>query len=268
MAKEKESKEFLTIPSRYGINRLYRYRSMESKELQGIFENREIYLPNPTSFNDPFECRPNIIIHRGKVSRELYIKGIRKKLRPYLNKKQKELYIREAKMILSDQERLNKLFESFMKGIGIYCLSTTKDDILMWSYYSDSHKGLCLEFDTTKDITYFGQAFKVNYGNEYPSIDVIKIGLGKDYEYRKAVLVKSTHWEYEQEWRILKPESYGGPGIHTFQPELLTGVILGALICPEDKQKVLDWVQDYPTKITLYQAKINRTKYQLNIEPI
>ena len=165
MAKEKESKEFLTIPSRYGINRLYRYRSMESKELQGIFENREIYLPNPTSFNDPFECRPNLIMYKQKLSTELYIRGLRKRLRPNYNKRQAEGYISNVKIILSDTERLQKVYENFMKGTGIYCLSTVMDDILMWSHYSDSHKGLCLEFDTTKEIMLFGQAFKVNYGN-------------------------------------------------------------------------------------------------------
>ena len=268
MVKEEQNKESSTIPIKYGVNRLYRYRSIKSEELQGIFENNEIYLPNPISFNDPFECRPNLIIHKGLISRELYIRRLRKELRPHFNKRQEELYKREIKMILSNKERLHKMYENFMIGIGIYCLSTIKDDILMWSHYSDSHKGLCLEFDTTKEIILFGQALKVNYSEEYPSIDVINIALGKDYEYRKAVLTKSKHWEYEQEWRILKPKPLGGPGKYQFQPELLTGVILGALICPEDKQKILDWVQNYPTKLSLFQAKINRTKYQLDIEPI
>lgn len=191
-----------------------------------------------------------------------------RRLRPDYNKRQKKAYMKNIKITFSNKEELNKLFECYMKKIGIYCLSSVKDDILMWSHYAESHKGLCLEFDTTKEIVYFGQAFKVNYSNEYPSIDVIKIGLGKDNEYRKVVLTKSKHWEYEHEWRIIKPQGFGGAGIHRFQAELLTGVILGALITAEDRDKVVDWVKNYPTKITLYEAKINRTKYQLDIEPI
>jgi hypothetical protein len=207
-------------------------------------------------------------MHKQKLSTELYIRGLRKRLRPNYNKRQAEGYISNVKIILSDTERLQKVYENFMIVTGIYCLSKIMDDILMWSHYSDSHKGLCLEFDTTKEIMLFGQAFKVNYSNEYPSIDVIKIAVGKGNEYRKAVLTKSKHWEYEQEWRILKPKSLGGPGKHRFPPELLTGVILGALISPEDKDKVLNWVKNFPTKIALFQAKINRTKYQLDIESI
>lgn len=141
-----------------------------------------------------------------------------------------------------------------------------RDDILMWSHYTDGHKGLCLEFDPTKEITLFGQALKVRYSYDYPSVNIINIG--EPEEFRKALLTKSKHWEYEQEWRIVKPKDEGGQGIHRFQPELLTGVILGALISPEDKDKVLNWVKNYPTNITLYQAKISRTKYQLDIEPI
>lgn len=263
-----ENKELSKIPSQCGINRLYRYRSIISKELQGIFENREIYIPSPTSFNDPFESRPNLIISKGSISRDRYIRGLRKRLRPDMNNQQERQYIRDIKIMLSDADSLHKMYDNYMIGTGIYCLSTIMDDILMWSHYSDAHKGLCLEFDTTKEIMLFGQALKVNYSDEYPSIDVIKIAVGKEDEFRKAVLRKSKHWEYEQEWRIIKPKTIGGPGKYSFQPELLTSVILGALICPEDKQKVLDWVQNYPTKITLYQAKINRTKYQLDIEPI
>lgn len=56
MVREEQIKEFSSILARYGINRLYRYRSMKSRELPGVFEKSEIYLPNPTSFNDPFEC--------------------------------------------------------------------------------------------------------------------------------------------------------------------------------------------------------------------
>ncbi|MBU4356726.1 MAG: hypothetical protein KJ822_15515, partial [Proteobacteria bacterium] len=74
--------------------------------------------------------------------------------------------------------------------------------------------------------------------------------------------------EYEEEWRVIKTEPEGGPGLRQFRPEILTGVIFGALISSKHKQKIMDWILKYPTKIVLYQARINETKYQLNIEPI
>jgi len=142
----------------------------------------------------------------------------------------------------------------------------------MWSHYSNGHRGLCIEFDAFADAAFskmmlFGQALKVNYSDELrPTVNVFKNG--QPEQYQKALLTKSNHWAYEKEWRIIKIEPEGGPGLHYFQPEVLTGVILGALITPEDKRKVMDWIKKYPTRINLYQAKINETKYMLDIEPI
>lgn len=266
MRKEEKSDISLNYPALYQVKHLYRYRSMNSREIEGIFNKREIYLTSPSFFNDPFESRPNLVKHEGRLSRSRYIKKLTREGRPYLNKEQKKLYIREAKMILSDIDRLYTVYNNFIAKIGIYCLSAVRDDILMWSHYAEGHKGVCLEFNTTMEIALFGQALKVHYNDEYPSVNIIKIG--ESEEFRKALLTKSKHWEYEQEWRILKPEQDGGPGIYHFRPDLLTGVILGALIPAKDKEKVIDWVENYPTKISLYQAKINKTKYQLDIELI
>ncbi|MGD0216615.1 MAG: DUF2971 domain-containing protein [Desulfobaccales bacterium] len=262
MTKEKQ------IVAIYNVPHLYRYRSMKDKELEGVFKNLELYMANPTMFNDPFECRPNIIIHDGRLSKELYIKqsAKRAKLKHNLTKHQENNLVREYRLILNDIHRMEEIYETFVVETGIYCLSAINNNILMWSHYSEGHRGLCLEFDTRNNINLFDVALKVSYSERYPSIDILKMGY--EDEYRKAFLTKSKHWEYEQEWRILKPDSLGGPGKHFFPPELLTGVIFGALITDDDKNKVLDWVKNYPTKLNLYQAKISREKYQLDIEPI
>ncbi len=85
---------------------------------------------------------------------------------------------------------------------------------------------------------------------------------------RQIVLTKSVHWEYEQEWRIVQLEYDRGSGYRSFSPDLLTGVILGALMEDADKNTVRNWVEHYPTKIKTYQAKLNKTKYELDIEEV
>ena len=56
--REEQIKELLKTPELCEIKKLYRYRSFEALELEGIFTKREIYMPMTTDFNDPFECRP------------------------------------------------------------------------------------------------------------------------------------------------------------------------------------------------------------------
>jgi hypothetical protein len=151
MTKEKQTAAI------YHVNRLYRYRSMKSRELEGIFTNQEIYLPNPTFFNDPFECRPNLIVHEGRLSKERYIRESvrRARINGNLLKHQEHKYITNLRMILNDIESMNKIYEDFIIKIGVYCLSAINDDILMWSHYAEGHRGMCLEFDTTKNVLLF-----------------------------------------------------------------------------------------------------------------
>lgn len=271
--REEKIKELLKTPMLFGLRKLYRYRSMKSQELEGIFTKREIYLPKPNDFNDPFECRPRLTWHMSGLKRDLWLRKLVKKNNPSANRKTREQLINEFKIKLtSGTEIIKHSYEQFLNTTGLYCLSEKEDDILMWSHYTFGHRGLCIEFDAIHDAAtsgrmLFGQALKVNYSVELrPTVNVMDIG--EPEEYQKALLTKSNHWEYEQEWRIIKTEGEGGPGLKPFHPSSLTGVIFGALISPEDRQRLIDWIKAYPTKIALYQAKINETKYQLDIEPI
>jgi len=262
--------ELFKIPRQCNVQYLYKYRSMESHELieglDAIFKDNSIYLSDPTSFNDPFECRPVLTIHRSQLKNYLYIRDMIRKQHPSKSKKEQDKLIKKAKLMIQDKTYQEHVYTEFIKTIGVYSLSQINNDILMWSHYSNKHKGLCIEFDASQEVILFGQALKVNYSEKYPIVNTFDIGNPK--EFRKALLTKSNHWSYEQEWRILKLKNDGGFRKYYFPPELLTGIIMGALISPEYRDIILRWVSNYPTKITLYQAKINRTRYQLDIEPI
>ena len=43
---------------------------------------------------------------------------------------------------------VNLIQEYLINNIGIFSLSKVPDNILMWSHYADSHKGIVLEFDS------------------------------------------------------------------------------------------------------------------------
>lgn len=257
MAKREEIEKFFPYP----VNKLYRYRSFDSRELDLIFTHQDICLRDPTTFNDPFDCRPKLVTHRG-LKKERFLEDLIKNLFPDTDKKT----IKKLKRKPLQSGLLEKGFNWLIKGFGVYCLSEKKDDLLMWSHYSSSHTGICIEFDASKKGTLFWEAMKVCYEEDYPIVNLMD--LNKPEEYRKAFLTKSTHWKYEEERRILKNEEKGGPGIYKFPPELLTGVILGVRISEENKNKVIEWVSKYPTTITVFQSKLNNRKYQLDIESI
>ncbi|PLR58524.1 DUF2971 domain-containing protein [Vibrio parahaemolyticus] len=126
----------------------------------------------------------------------------------------------------------------------IFSLSETKNNLLMWSHYSDEHKGIVVEFDTNVPIferKYFKDERVLEISNigleNYEEIDANEHWLGADSEevfvdldatktirlinpglynserpsfdnfdsILEHFLVKSDEWIYEKEHRIILP---------------------------------------------------------------
>jgi len=265
MQHTKEAEKLVEIIRPYTPDHLYKYRSIKAKGVKDIFIKRKVYFTDATKFDDPFECRPILTFHESSLKREQDLKKLAKNKFPNADKRTIKKLIKGKKRFLTDQKTLRGTYNSLIKNIGVYCLSEIKDDLLMWSLYADSHRGFCIEFDPSHENTLFWEAFKVIYQEEYPTVNMMDIG--KAEEFRKAYVTKSLHWENQKEWRILKMEHEGGPGPKEFSPELLTGVIIGALMRDEDTNVLLEWIEKYPSKINLYKAELNPKKYKLDIVP-
>jgi hypothetical protein len=244
---------------------LYKYSSASTQGLEKIFQQREIYFNGLNTFNDPFECKRVLISHKNEFKRDLYFKELTRDSFPNLDKKAFKKIKKDAIRKTTNPDLLKQFYDNVISNIGIYCLSEKKNDLLMWAHYSDSHQGVCLEFKTMKN-SLFAQAFPVIYQEDYPKVNIMD--LENPEEFRKALLTKSSEWSYEMEWRILMMEQDGGLGYYPFLPELLSGVIFGIRISNENKEKVKTWIEKYPTKISIYQAKLNDRKYLLDIVKI
>jgi len=270
MTKTGEIKKLIEIIRPYQVPYLYKYHSMDSsvavERLHDVFQNRRVFLNDATKFNDPFECKPFLIVDGSSLARTEYLKELTKDRFPNATKGQIKKLIRGKTALLTDKGRLEKVYSQFVATVGIYCLSEKKDDLLMWAHYSDSHRGLCLEFRASEEGSFFWEVFKVIYQDDYPVVNMMRVG--EPEEFRKALLTKSAHWSYEQEWRILKMEDEGGPGSYHFPPEALTGVIFGALMKSKDKEMVRDWLRTYPSTVSVYQASLNGKRYQIEMAKI
>jgi len=266
MMPRQEAENLFKIIRPYPVSRLYKYREFSREKLEDAFVERRVYLPDATKFNDPFECRPILTYHKSSKKRSLYLKQLTRDKFPGANRETRRKLMKGKAALMTDQEILGLSYKNFISTVGVYCLSEKKDDLLMWSHYADSHRGLCIEFDAETEGTLFWEAFKVIYQEDYPAVNMMDMGNGE--EFRKALLTKCTCWSHEEERRILKMEDEGGPGYYKFEPQSLTGIILGALMPEEAKGQISKWIGGYPTSITLYQAKLNGKSYKLDIDPI
>lgn len=167
--------------------------------------------------------------------------------------------------------------------IGVLCLSGSNKHPLMWSHYTDSHKGALLEFDENapcfnrkrSDDDDFGILHRVWYADSRPklfkeqSADAL-VGLA---------LTKALEWSYEQELRILWPLKLAdrtveseGKQIHLIDvpATALRSITIGCKAEPTFLQDVLRALIDAkaPRGIAIRVASLDEEAFSLNYQDI
>lgn len=182
---------------------LWKYRSLEGDSrihtLRAI-SHREIWFSSLREFNDPFEARVAVSIDGDD-----------------------QAWQREFGCLRPDQALLTELVQKLEEGVrtdaeqlGIFSLSNRFDDILMWSHYSGSHRGVCFGFRTTGDSILY-DARPIEYSDTYPEVNYF--AMTAEQRAQKMLLTKASHWAYEEEWRVLRTGPT--PGIEVYPPGML-----------------------------------------------
>lgn len=253
---------------------LYRYRSLDGASKARVRDsilNSIHYFSSPKAFNDPFDCRPVFQFNATKAEIIKYYEGVIARQAPHLSREQRRT---EARTRMADPridprnpknlENFYQLYDQMVTSkIGVLCLSACSNDILMWSHYANSHRGICLQFYAQGNT--FETSQPVRYKEMRPAVN--PVSQSHDEMLDHAIFTKADHWKYEQEWRLIQYKKQGA-GIYSTPSEALVGVILGAQILDEDKRDVLDWIsaRAQPTKV--YQAKVSLTRFALKIDEI
>lgn len=257
----------------YDVDVLYKYRDISNanyRYVERIFTHNELYFSKPLDFNDPFDCQPRFSLEASTKEKRDYLKDRFPKIFPGLSRQQRRIQIKSLVKTnrLADPGLLKSLEGEHRKRIleetGVFCLSEIPDHILMWSHYSSSHTGICIEFEASSKTKFFSLAQRVHYQKDYPVLNVIKDSPDEILE--KALLTKAKFWEYEKEWRISWQDN--PPGVYRFPNGLLKGVIFGSRINEQDKEMVKSWISKMDYNPSLYQAKLKKYEYGLDIDQI
>jgi len=214
---------------------IYKYHPINN-HLYDLILNHEIWFSNPNSFNDPYDC--NIHIKPLKSKEELY-RALKK-----INKGKEIDKDTVNKIENADESKLNTFYDTLQNSsffinrvLGISCFSYNFDNTLMWSHYTNNHKGVCLRFEPKYDKEFFRLSLDVQYTKKYPIIDLVKdnpiVVLSKLSRY------KHINWKYEDEIRI---GSFDGSGIKKFKPNFLREIILGCCCSQKDIDSIIKLV--------------------------
>ncbi len=240
--------------------------------LEATLRDRTIYLPSPSYFNDPWDCRPwfDLAVLDDAVMRERHIEWyMRVAIKPVTEHADE---LRQNRPLLNHfvEETSRRLWARIDHEYRLYCLTPNCDDLLMWSHYANKHKGVCLQFDARTDP--ISAAFKVSYQDQLPCSIIPEHG---EDDAEKALLTKSDAWDYEEEFRLIARDSRVPPlpntliatdGILPIGDRSLVGIIVGCQCNGADE--IIDMVRRHQPSITVRQAKRQAHRYGLVFETL
>ena len=238
---------------------LYKYKPIDRRALE-ILINGEIYFPLSSSFNDPFD---------GCLLPEDFVTEVR-----------------DLGYDISgdDISRHNDYVKERLQGCGILSLSQKPDDLLMWSHYAESHKGICFEFEDDLKRSIFSDCpvdfYHISYSESHPFKAVMDdLQSGKRFNsddgflnlwqmasalMLASITVKHKSWEYEEECRIVV-ERYG---LYEFDPKCLKSIIFGLKSSVGDRKVVSSLIKNPKwTHVELKEIKRGRGALDLKIDP-
>lgn len=133
----------------------------------------------------------------------------------------------------------------------ISCFSEKNDSILMWAYYANNAKGVCLGFNIQFDSLLRDHCHKVQYSDKF-----LLDPKGFDMYFRK-----SEEWAHEQEWRIVCDT----PAVYV-PTDSLFSVILGYRLPPNQYHELVELGIKHGLQV--YRMRPSTEKYEIIIEPL
>jgi hypothetical protein len=175
--------------------------------------------------------------------------------------------------------RIRQMTSAYMSDIlCVLSLSVAKANQLMWSHYSDSHRGIAIGFDS--EHPFFADAMQIIYQAERPILDFSVLPSTESEKKafaQKWLAVKNIAWQYEEEYRLIRPstamellscsDSNGFPVyVSPFPAESVVEVILGSKSTDNDKNILKTiLVSKYPNA-SLNKSILNQNDFQLSFQ--
>jgi len=158
------------------------------------------------------------------------------------------------------------LSQASKKSSKISCFSEVGNSMLMWSHYTEKHKGFCIEYDFQS----LGEADTATIGL-YPVIYTNKLFDITNYLISDqlngavslyAAIIKSKDWSYEKEWRLVRPfgTSIDQSFCRTPRP---SHIYLGLSIDPANRQILEELGKASGIPVT--QVNIRSDRYEIEL---
>jgi hypothetical protein len=268
-----------------------------------ILENLRLKVTPPNEFNDPFEITPNTKRARplaemlanvrpdSKYFRDVYEDMLRDgactgsfdqfiRDMPSAISKHYSSYKKLSKqeMIKRDMAALNDVSSQ----LGVLCLSKPSNNIPMWSYYANHHRGVAfgINIDDIGGRLDRPSGF-VKYRKHRVRLNPFAVDQLAASQRERVLFTKSSEWQHEQEYRLVFPlsdlisPSSTKRGAKTYFLDIsgdsIQEIIFGCRVKPRLEKKIrqeLERRRKTFGHIRLFRCTKHATEFELKIIPI
>lgn len=254
---------------------IYRFRHFNftndehAKEPEQIICSSKLWCSDPTRFNDPFDCTPNLVMSdipieeqvrrtKGMLQRRGISEASFEGLKVLAAAADGKFNSPEMKAILPHG------MQQVIHGSSVCCFNKTWQDPRMWAQYAADHQGYCLEFQFDENWPREAVPIPVVYTKKRPEIDLSIDTIADQkaaWQYVvDSVFTKSDHWAAEKEVRVFRNEIPAGNFV--FPEDSLRALYLGMKISPENKVRMINAVSKRSKSIPIFCLKPHRTQYE------
>jgi hypothetical protein len=175
-----------------------------------------------------------------------------------------------------------ELWRHMKREYRVVCLSAVPNNILMWSHYADSHKGIALGFEARSANSWLLAAKPVLYSKQVPTgaasienfvafITSQRPQPKNEMAFQNAAFTKSLDWSYEQEWRVLTKDTSMGAELYSdwpFSPAELVSIHFGCRSSKESKDKLTEAARNLGSTTSFFEMRDERIRFELTPIPI
>lgn len=250
---------------------LYKYVGVEGAKLDWLtsnIENSTLYFSTRAELNDPYEFG---VYPSFRATEEEIRRWCDAQLDPNdIGSGRYEARVAELVEATRNPEQaayeVRKYRQVQDRTTAILSLTEVPDNLAMWSYYAEGHKGACLILNTSIDvIAAFAEKpvpypIQVSYQSKMPSF---RFFLVSNAEYRRLSMgTKTKAMSHEREWRLVHPTKHKLVAV----PEgMICGLILGAKTAQSVRARLVDSCQAATYPILLYEAALEEDQYGITI---
>lgn len=226
----------IPINSSYFKKKLYRFEPFDEDRIQTL-KNNKFWLSMAKLFNDPFDSQ-------ALISEPLYMpETFTIILKNQIDKHKSSMawpLLKAPESPCVDKNGLfvpsnwRKSIEENLRSVAMSCFCENWNNLQLWSYYAQSHKGICLEYEfnfgtllesRTKNV------FRpINYATHYPTMELDNLLESRNplEKVTSLLCTKDISWQHEKEWRLIMFDKKGGETIDMPEGVELTSVLAGS----------------------------------------